>query len=301
MSSNIISSFSTSLGSTNIKVSRIGTGTNRWALGENDEQVCQVYKMLLDKGVDFFDTAELYTGGRSERLLGDCYRRDGRSSVLASKYRPSASRLTKRDFMEALEGSLKRIGVETLDLYYVHMPPSAQSIEDLMDYMVEASAAGKIRAVGVSNFDAEEMRKAASRLEEHGVKLAANQVEFSLMNREPEINGVLEACKSLNVSLVAYRPLGRGQLAIVSSSMTVSGSRKVDSSIDSVMRSIADAHGGSVSQVALNWLLFKDKLIIPIPGATKVDHAMENAGALEWVMSETEFKELEEASDNDIR
>ena len=289
----------TTLGSTDIKVSRIGTGTNRWTFGENDEPVFQVYKSLLDKGVNFFDTAEIYTGGKSERLLGACIKRDGRQPIIASKYRPSTSRLTKRDFFEALNGSLKRLGVETLDLYYIHFPPSTQSIEDLMDYMAEAWTTEKIRAVGVSNFDAEQMRRSAAQLEKHGMKLAANQVEYSLLNRGTETNGVLEACKDLDASLVAYRPIGRGQLASAvmtgSSSRDAAGSKR-ESNLETVIRSIAEDHGGSVSQVAINWLLRRDELVIPIPGATKVDHALENIGALDWIMSESEFNELDEAS-----
>jgi aryl-alcohol dehydrogenase-like predicted oxidoreductase len=285
----------TLLGSTDIRVSRIGTGTNRWAFGENDGPVYQVYQSLLDKGINFFDTAEIYTGGKSERLLGSCYKRDGRRPIIASKYRPTSYRRSKNVFFKALDDSLERLGVETLDLYYVHFPPSEQSIEDLMDYMVEAWASEKIRAVGVSNFSAEQMRTADARLERHGLKLAANQVEYSLLNREAETNGVLEACKNLRSSLVAYRPIGRGQLA----SLQVSSSSGIGSSVsnlDTVIQSIAEDHGGSVSQVAINWLLRKDDVVIPIPGATKVNHALENVGAFDWVMSESEFNDLNEAS-----
>jgi len=136
------------------------------------------------------------------------------------------------------------------------------------------------------------MREAAARLEGHGLKLAANQVEYSLLNREPETNGVLETCKSLGVSLVAYRPLGRGQLA---SAEKIGGS-KTASTLETLIQSIAGNHGGSASQVVLRWLLHRSELVIPIPGATKVDHAVENAGALDWVMSKAEFDELDEAS-----
>jgi aryl-alcohol dehydrogenase-like predicted oxidoreductase len=143
------------------------------------------------------------------------------------------------------------------------------------------------------------MRRSAAQLERHGLKLAANQVEYSLLNRETETNGVLEACKELDASLVAYRPIGRGQLASAvkagSSPRDAAGS-KSESNLETVIRSIAENHGGSVSQVALNWLLRRDDKVIPIPGATKVDHALENAGALDWVMSEAEFNELDEAS-----
>ncbi|TFH06818.1 MAG: aldo/keto reductase, partial [Nitrosomonadales bacterium] len=160
----------------------------------------------------YFDTAEIYTGGKSEELLADCIRRGGRPPVVASKYMPNESRKTKKDFVDALDGSLKRLGVKTIDLYYIHSPPKAQSIEELIGYMAKALVEGKIRSIGVSNFDVLQLTKAVDILEEYGLKLAANQVEYSLLNRDPEKNGVLEACKSMNVSLVAYRPLARGRL-----------------------------------------------------------------------------------------
>jgi aryl-alcohol dehydrogenase-like predicted oxidoreductase len=290
----------TKLGSTDIKISRIGIGTNRWAFGENDEAVSQAYNSLLDRGINFFDTAEIYTGGRSERLLGACHNRDGRPAVIASKYMPSPTRTTGKHFAEALSESLSRLEVETLDLYYIHMPPTKQSVENLMDYMAEAHGAGRIRSVGVSNFDAEQMRRAAARLEGHGIPLAANEVEYSLMHREPEVNGVLEACRDLGVSLVAYRPLGRGVLASVEaatvSSKVSRGKSSVEDSVTEALRLIAGSLGRSVGQVALSWLLRRDEAVIPIPGATKVDHAMENAGALDWALGDAEFRELEEVS-----
>lgn len=287
------------IGSTEINVTRIGVGTNRWEKGENDEEIQKVYKALLDKGVNFFDTAETYTGGKSEQLLGECGKQDERPIIIASKYRPSDNRRTKKDFMEALEGSLRRLNVDALDLYYVHTPPSAQSIEELMDYMAEAVDSEKIHSVGVSNFDVIQMEKAADKLEELGLKLAANQVEYSLLHRDPEKNGVLETCKTLNTSLVAYRPLYRGRLTSAKMSgysMAAGSSSMSKSPLFNVLLSIAQAHGGSVSQVALNWLLSKDELVIPIPGATNVNHALQNIGALEWEMSSSEFKELDEAS-----
>ncbi len=290
----------TELGSTGITVSRIGVGTNRWSMGENDEPVFQAYKSLLDEGINFFDTAEIYTGGRSERLLGACLRRDGRAAVIASKYMPSNTRLTSEQFMEALDESLSRLCVKTLDLYYIHMPPTTQSIETLMDYMAEALKAGKIRSVGVSNFDSEQMRIAAAQLNVHGIPLAANEVEYSLINREPERNGVLEACRELKVSLVAYRPLGRGLLASVKatggSSIKIRSGLSREDSILETLRLIADRHKRSVGQVALGWLLRRDEAVIPIPGATKIGHAREDEEALSWALSGDEFKELEEVS-----
>ena len=224
--------------------------------------------------------------------------------VIASKYMPSRTRTTSKHFAEALSESLNRLKVETLDLYYIHMPPTTQSVEDLMDYMAEAYGVGRIRSVGVSNFDAKQMRRASARLEGHGIPLAANEVEYSLMHREPEVNGVLEACRELNVSLVAYRPLGRGVLAsaeaAADSSKIARGKSSMEDSVMGAIQLIARRLGRSVGQVALSWLLRRDEAAIPIPGATKVDHALENAGALDWVLGDAEFRELEEVSSSGI-
>jgi aryl-alcohol dehydrogenase-like predicted oxidoreductase len=179
------------------------------------------------------------------------------------------------------------------------MPPLVQGIEELMNYMVEAIDAGKIRSVGVSNFNTNQMVEARDKLMENGVKLAANQVEYSLLHRDPEKNGVLEACKTLNVSLVAYRPLSRGRLTSAGMSrysMSAGTSSMSKSPLFNVLMSIAQSHDGSVSQVALNWLLNKSALVVPIPGVATVNHALQNIGAMEWEMSNSEFMELEDVS-----
>ena len=169
-----------------------------------------------------------------------------------------------------------------------------------MDYMAEALEAGKIRSVGVSNFDSEQMRIAADQLEVHGIPLAANQVEYNLMNREPETNGVLEACRELNTSLVAYRPLGRGQLASDKATgdlpSKIKGGLSREDSILESLRLIAEHHRRSVGQVALGWLLRRDEVVIPIPGVTKIGHANDNSETLNWSLTEAEFRELEEVS-----
>ena len=288
----------TFLGSTDVEISRIGTGTNRWRKGENDEEITQVYKTLLDNNVTFLDTAEIYTGGRSEQLLGDCIKNDPRPVTVASKYRPNENRKTKKDFTQALDDSLKRLKSESLDLYYVHTPPKSQTINDLMDYMAEAHTAGKIRSIGLSNFDPKQMNIAADRLETHGLPLAANQVEYSLLDRAPEENGVLDACRRLNVSLVAYRPLARGRLtssAMSATSLAAGDKHMMESKVANVLTEIAHKHDGNVSQVAINWLIHKDKLVIPIPGASNHGHALKNAGSLNWKLSESEFNQIEEA------
>jgi aryl-alcohol dehydrogenase-like predicted oxidoreductase len=289
------------LGASGIKVSSLGAGTNRWAQGKNDEAVFKAYQSLLNAGVNFFDTAEVYNRGKSERLLGACLRRDNRPVVIASKFAPLPTRLTRHQFMNAIDASLSRLDVQTIDLYYIHFPFSVLSIETLMDMMAQAVEAGKIRAVGVSNFNAAQMRRAASRLARYNIPLAANQVRYNLLNRQPEENGVLDACRELNVALVAYRPLEGGRLK----SNNVSGpySSGSPSSIDEkekvlheTLQRIALQRGKSVSQVALNWLLRKDIHVIPIPGATSDRHALENADTLTFELSDDEFRAIDQGS-----
>jgi aryl-alcohol dehydrogenase-like predicted oxidoreductase len=293
-----------SLGASGIKVSSLGAGTNRWAQGKNDEAVFQAYQSLVDAGVNFFDTAEVYTSGRSERLLGACLQRDHRPIVIASKFAPLPG-LTRSQFMNALDASLSRLGVQTIDLYYIHFPYSLLSIETLMDLMAQAVEAGKIRTVGVSNFNANQMHRAATRLARYHIPLAANQVRYNLLHRQPEENGVLDACRELNVALVAYRPLEGGRLksntvpGAPSGSPSTGGKGKATSKeevLQETLEAIAQQRAKGVSQVALNWLLRRDEHVIPIPGATSARHALENADTLSWELSHDEFAAIDQAS-----
>ncbi len=260
----------------------------------------------MDAGLNFFDSAEVYSMGKSERLLGACLKRDPRPVVIASKFAPYPTRLLRRQFMNALDASLSRLGKQTIDLYYIHFPYTLLSIETLMDLMAQAVAAGKVRAVGVSNFNAKQMRRAATRLARYRIPLAANQVRYNLLHRQPEWNGVLAACRELNVALVAYRPLERGRLrsdtvpgATSGSPSPTGGKGKVASKeevIQETLQTIAQQRGKSVSQVALNWLLRRDTHVIPIPGTTDARHAMENADTLKWQLSDEEFAAIDQAS-----
>jgi aryl-alcohol dehydrogenase-like predicted oxidoreductase len=200
------------LGASKIEVSPLGAGTNRWALGKNDDAVFETFQVLLDSGVNFIDTAEVYNSGGSERLLGECLRAEQRPVVVASKFLPLPYRLSRRQFMRALGASLARLGLPAVDLYYIHFPYTLLRVETLMDMMVQAVEAGKVKAVGVSNFNAIQMRRAAAHLSHYNLTLAANQVQYHLQHRQPEFNGVLDACRELDVALVAYRPLAGGAL-----------------------------------------------------------------------------------------
>jgi aryl-alcohol dehydrogenase-like predicted oxidoreductase len=153
-----------------------------------------------------------------------------------------------------------------------------------MDMLAEAARAGLARAIGVSNFSAQQMYAAAKRLERHGIPLAANEVHYSLFHRDPERNGVLEACRKLDVALIAYRPLGGGRV------------RQDGATLDRTLADLARTRQRTPAQVALNWLLCKDEHIIAIPGSTGVAHLRENAGAAGWTLDEVEVAALEGAS-----
>ena len=291
------------LGRSGIAVSPLGVGANRWTYGRNDEAVFQAFAASLDAGIDFFDSAEVYGFGKSERLLGACLQKDHRPVVIASKFAPYPTRLSRGQFMHALDRSLSRLGVQTIDLYYVHFPFTLLSVERLMDMMAQAAEAGKIRAVGVSNFSARRMRRAAARLARYKIHLASNQVHYNLLHRRPEANGVLEACRQLDVALVAYRPLAGGRLMAGVRPGPAAASRgqskttaKDPQLLQQTLAEIAPRHGCSAGQVALNWLLRRDQHVIPIPGATKARHAQENARALDWQLTDEEFAAIDRAS-----
>jgi aryl-alcohol dehydrogenase-like predicted oxidoreductase len=167
--------------------------------------------------------------------------------------------------------------------------------------MAQAIAVGKVRAVGVSNFTAAQMRRAAARLARYQIPLAANEVHYSLLHRQPEVNGVLDACRELDVALIAYRPLSGGQLSAggaprIPSGAAASSAPSRREALQQTLGAIAQRHSATASQVALNWLVRRDAHVIPIAGATSAGHARENADALTWDMSEEEVATINQAS-----
>jgi aryl-alcohol dehydrogenase-like predicted oxidoreductase len=257
-------------------------------------------------GLNFFDTAEVYTGGNSERLIGTVTQKDTRPVIIASKFAPLPNRFSPHALMKALDATLQRLQRETIDLYYVHFPFTFLRIEDMMDEMALAVRAGKVRAVGVSNFNAEQMRRAAVRLARYDIPLAANEVHYSLLHRKPETNGVLDACRELNVALVAYFPLESGKMLSSDTSHTPSafpkilGTKKAANEawvkLHATLNSVARDHDKTVTQIIINWLLMRDEHIIPIPGVTSDRHANENGGSIGWQLSSDEFAAIDQAS-----
>nr|WP_151755068.1 aldo/keto reductase [Dictyobacter vulcani] len=305
------------LGATGITVPALGIGTwswgdtGLWGYGKSftRDDITQAYKLCLDNGLNFFDTAEIYGKGESERILGECQRQDGRPILIASKFAPLPERFSSKQLLDALDASLARLGVEQIDLYQIHWPFTFLSINGLMDVLAEAVRSGKVRAVGVSNYSARQMRQAHARLARHDIPLASNQVEYSLLHRNPEAKGVLEACRQLDVALIAYSPLAKGVLTgkyRPGKETLPSWQRRMMSNLGNkqqqkmeplfaAMEAAAQAHDKTLAQVALNWLLATDAHVIPIPGAKTIRQAQENAGALGWRLSDAEYTSIARA------
>lgn len=290
-------------------------GVGAWAWGDrlvwqygsgySDEDVRAAFFTSLEKGVTLVDTAEIYGQGRSERLIGEFLRQTDQPVLVATKYFPYPWRFGGRPLRRALQASLNRLGLQQVDLYQIHWPSPLVGIDTLMNAMADAAEAGLIRAVGVSNYNEEQMLTAYSVLQRRGFALASNQVEYSLLNRKIEKNGLLKRAGELGVRIIAYSPLAMGLLTGKYTPQNpppgVRGRRYGRLLADlqpllDLMRTIGQAHGGKTpAQVALNWVICKGAL--PIPGAKNARQAEMNAGALGWRLTPEEVAALDAASD----
>ena len=212
------------LGRSDLIVPRLGVGAMTWgeahglarlhpakiayggAEGRDEER--GAWEASIAAGVTLFDTAAMYAGGASERRLGEL---SSDTALIATKF-PATPWATADDMPIHLADSLARLQRDHVDVYQHHFPSRRVDILRLMNLMADAVAAGQVRAVGVSNYSAEQMRQAHAALALRGIPLASNQVEYSLLHRRPETNGVLDACRELGVTLIAYQPLASGAL-----------------------------------------------------------------------------------------
>jgi aryl-alcohol dehydrogenase-like predicted oxidoreductase len=268
------------------------------------EQEKRALEASLDAGVNLVDTAAFYSGGASEMRVGEVAK--GKDILIASKF-PSGLRFQADDFPDQLDASLNRLGRTSIDLYQHHFPARV-SIPDLMSHMADAVESGKVRTVGVSNYSAAQMRQAHAALAARGVPLASNQVEYSLLHRQPETNGVLDSCRELGITLIAYTPLAGGLLTgKYSADKRPTGfyrrvlpryRRKALDAIQPVVRlleEIGARYSKTPSQVALRWLI-EDPIVLPIPGAKNGEQAQSNAAALSFSLTGDEVDALSDAT-----
>ena len=309
------------LGKTDIEVTPIGLGAMEFAGGKGffkfmlgpvePETQDEVVKVALDAGMNLIDTAEIYGSGYSERAVARGLKAAGKSPgdvVISTKWFPLLKRA--KSLRKSSKKSTDRLAPYPIDLYLVHMPLSVSSIETQMNEMADLVEAGMIRAVGVSNFSKDRMIKAHEALTDRGIPLAANQVNFSLVKRGIEFNGILETAKELGVTIMAYTPLGQGiltgklhqnpELLEVMPRMRrnrLRGNLKKTQALVETLESIALELNATAAQVTLNWTTnFHEDTIIAIPGASKTYQAEQNAGAMKLALSSEQMKTISDLS-----
>ncbi|MBD0334970.1 MAG: aldo/keto reductase [Cyanobacteria bacterium Co-bin13] len=306
------------LGTTGPVVPALGIGT--WAWGDSlfwnygkdygAEDVQAAFQAALEGGINFFDTAEIYGLGDSEKLLGQFMQSASQPVMIATKYFPLPWRFSSQAVADALTASLKRLQVSRVALYQVHAPLTLLlSQKSLMNALADEVQQGRIQAIGVSNYSAQQMREAHAYLAKRGIPLAVNQVQYSLLHRHIETNGILEAARELGITILAYSPLAQGLLTgkyTVENYQKPSGARSLAPQFSKqrlaklepviqTLQAIGNQYDRTPAQVALNWLIAQGN-VVPIPGAKNARQAAQNAGALGWQLGEQERAQIDQAT-----
>jgi aryl-alcohol dehydrogenase-like predicted oxidoreductase len=283
-----------------------------FAYGPTDEaESLRVLRRYTELGGNFFDTAEVYGPYTNEELLGRFLREIPRDrAVVATKFgfriSPDGTRgvdSSPENVRRACEGSLRRLGVETIDLYYQHRVDPNVPIEETIGAMAKLVSAGKVRMIGLSEAGPETLRRAAK---VHPI--AALQSEYSLWTRDVETNGVLATCRELGITFVPYSPLGRGFLTgaiqklgdLDPSDWRRTNPRFGEKAIQenlklaATVKELASAKGVTPAQLALAWVLSQSKDMVPIPGTKRVRYLEDNMGALQVNLTESDRKNIGE-------
>ena len=305
------------LGHSNLSVNRIGLGcmgmSEFYGSFDEDESINTLHK-AIDLGVNFFDTADMYGWGANEQLLGKAFKGNWDKIILATKF--AVMRGPNGEFLglngkpeyirQACDKSLQNLGVDAIDLYYMHRQDPDIQIEEIVGAMSELVKQGKVKNLGLSEVSAETLRRA------HAVHpISAVQSEYSLWSREPE-NEILEVCKELGITFVAYSPLGRGFLAGAIKSRTDLEShdwrltlpRFTEEAINEnlkfveVIEQIAQSKSVTKAQVALAWVLSQNEDIVTIPGTRKVHRLEENLGAYKVDLTKNDLDTIESSMPN---
>jgi aryl-alcohol dehydrogenase-like predicted oxidoreductase len=302
------------LGKNGLQVSALGLGCMgmSFAYGPaDDEESLRVLRRYLELGGNFLDTAEIYGPYKNEELLGRFLREVPRDSVIvATKFgfriAPGGSRSvdsSPENVRRACEGSLQRLGIDTIDLYYQHRVDPKVPIEETVGAMAGLVAAGKVRMIGLSEAGPETVRRAAK---VHPI--AALQSEYSLWSREVEANGVLATCRELGITFIPYSPLGRGFLTGAIQKLEDLdptdwrrtnprfGEKALQQNLKLVamVKELAREKGATPAQLALAWVLAQGEDVVPIPGTKRVRYLEENMGALQIRLTESERKKIAE-------
>ena len=302
----------TILGHSALQVNRIGLGcmgmSEFYGSFDEKESINTLHK-AIDLGVNFFDTADMYGWGANERLLGKAFKGRWDEVIVATKF--AVMRGPNGEFLglngkpeyirQACEQSLQNLGVEKIDLYYMHRQDPKVEIEEIVGTMSDLVKQGKVQHIGLSEVNAETLRRA------HAVHpISALQTEYSLWSREPE-KELFDVCKELGITFVAYSPLGRGFLTgaiksradLEQGDFRLNNPRFTDEAIKENLKfveaigHIAQSKKVSIAQVALAWVLSGSDEIVTIPGTKKIHRLEENVGAFKVELTETDLALLQ--------
>ena len=302
------------LGKNGLQVSALGLGCMgmSFAYGPtDDEESLRVLRRYLELGGNFLDTAEIYGPYKNEELLGRFLREIPRDRVIvATKFGfrigPGGTRSvdgSPENVRRACDGSLKRLGIETIDLYYQHRVDPKVPIEETVGAMAELVSAGKVRMIGLSEAGPETLRRAAK---VHPI--AALQSEYSLWSREVETNGVLATCRELGITFIPYSPLGRGFLTGAIQKLEDLdptdwrrtnprfGEKALQENLKlaAAVKELAREKGATPAQLALAWVLAQGEDVVPIPGTKRARYLEDNMGALQVKLTESDRKKIAE-------
>jgi aryl-alcohol dehydrogenase-like predicted oxidoreductase len=286
-----------------LDVSVVGLGCNNFGWRIDKQATKAVIDAALDSGINFLDTADMYDTGKSEEFMGEALRGRRNQVVLATKFGFSMgegkSGAKPAYVREALDASLRRLGVDHVDLYQIHTPDPATPIADTLGALNDLKKAGKIREIGCSNFSAEQLREAKR-------GFASVQNEYSLFHRAPE-SDVLPECRKSGIAFIPYFPLANGLLTgkyrkgqpLPENSRgkdafgpSVFTDRNLDV-VESLLR-FAALHGRSLLELAVSWLAAQDPVASVIAGAKTPEQAKMNAGAAGWRLTKAELAEVDE-------
>lgn len=305
------------LGKSGLEVSALGLGCMRMSFGDtptDKQEMIAFLRKAVERGVTFFDTAEVYGPFTNEELVGEALEPFKGQVVIATKFgfkhgdkgpHPSVGLDSRPEQIKRVaDASLKRLRVEVIDLFYQHRPDPNVPMEDVAGAVKDLIQAGKVRHFGLSEASAEQIRRA------HAVQpVTALQSEYSIWWRAIEENGVLATCEELGIGLVPYSPLGRGYLTgKIDENTTFDPSDirsrnprftkeaiRANRPVVELLERIGAQKGATPAQVALAWLLAQKPWIVPIPGSRKLERLDENLGALNVHLTEQDLAEIREA------
>jgi aryl-alcohol dehydrogenase-like predicted oxidoreductase len=311
------------LGHTGIMITPIGLGCWQFSKQNNlagkfwptleDNLIEKIVSLSLLGGINWFDTAELYGGGESEKALSKALQAEGKKPgevIVATKWWPMfrfASNIRK-----TIDERIRLLAPYPIDLYQVHQPFSFSGERAEMTAMAELFNRKLIKSIGVSNFSAKKMENSWKVLKEYGIPMASNQVRYSLLDRRIESNGVMDMAKKLGITIIAYSPLAQGLVTgkfhdnpgllknigfrRYTPLFKTEGLEKSRPVIN-VLKKLAIKYNVTPSQIALNWLInFNGDTVVAIPGATKEIHVKENCGAMTFRLSDEDTASLDNVS-----